>query len=234
MPIAEGTADVMLTLPADLRGLRVHMVGVGGSGMSGLAALLLRRGAHVSGTDAMPSAATDRLQGAGALLLPAGRADSVPADTTLVVRSAAIRLEHAEIQAAHARSIPTVKYAELLGALMARCNGVALAGTHGKSTTSAWLAYALRRAGRDPSFVVGAAVPQLGGGSAAGDGEHFVVEACEFDRSFLNLRPARAAVLNIDEDHLDCYANIDAIEAAFADFARLLPADGPAGRQRRR
>jgi UDP-N-acetylmuramate--alanine ligase len=104
--------------------------------------------------------------------------------------------------------------------------GIAVSGTHGKSTTTAWLAFVLRRAGLDPSFVVGAECPQLGGGSGVGDGPHFVAEACEFDRSFLHLRPRFATVLNIEEDLLDYYRDLDDIRAAFGDFCGHLPADG--------
>jgi UDP-N-acetylmuramate--alanine ligase len=124
------------------------------------------------------------------------------------------------------RGIRIIKYAQMLGALMSRCEGIAISGTHGKSTSTAWLAFVLQRAGLDPSFVVGASVAQLGGGSGAGNGRHFVAEACEYDRSFLNLRPRRAAILNIEEDHLDCYANLAAIVQAFSQFAARLPADG--------
>jgi UDP-N-acetylmuramate--alanine ligase len=119
-----------------------------------------------------------------------------------------------------------VKYSKMLGRLMAERVGVAVAGTHGKSTTTAMIAYALKKAGADPSFVVGATVPQLGGPSGVGAGRHFVAEACEFDRSFLNLCPKLALILNVEEDHLDCYENIDAIVEAFRAFAALVPPDG--------
>src|SRR5690606_16975043 len=114
----------------------------------------------------------------------------------------------------------------LLGLLMGEHVGIAVAGTHGKSTTTAMTAFVLREAGLDPSFVIGAEVAQLGGGSGVGDGEHFVVEACEFDRSFHNLRPAIATILNLEEDHLDCYKDLDDIIESFQTFARLAPRDG--------
>lgn len=202
------------------------MVGIGGSGMSGLAALLLRHGARVSGSDCNPSAALRRLAAAGASVTTEQTADAIPADTVLLVASAAIPADHPELVAARQRAIPVIKYAELLGALMERSCGIAVSGTHGKSTTAAWLSYTLRAAGLDPTFVIGAEVPQLAGGSGVGAGPHFVAEACEYDRSFLNLRPRLAAILNIEEDHLDCYENIDAIAEAFARFAALLPPDG--------
>lgn len=206
--------------------LRIHLVGVGGCGMSGLAAVLLRQGATVSGSDMQPSTALARLAAAGAHVTTQQDADSLPADADVVVVSAAIPEAHPERMAAAARGIPVIKYAELLGTLMDRYHGVAISGTHGKSTTTAWLAYTLRRAGLDPSFVVGAHVPQLNGGSGVGDGAHFVAEACEFDRSFLHLRPKLAVILNIEEDHLDCYADLAAIEATFAEFVGNVPTDG--------
>jgi UDP-N-acetylmuramate--alanine ligase len=213
-------------LLVNLEQLRIHMVGIGGCGMSGLAALLLRRGMRVSGSDMHPSAAVARLVERGACVTTQQRAAAVPPETELLVASAAVPAEHPELLEARRRGIPILKYAQLLGAVMARCDGIAVSGTHGKSTTTAWLTFVLRHAGLDPSFVVGATVEQLGGGSGVGDGPHFVAEACEFDRSFLNLRPRRAAVLNIEEDHLDCYANLAAIRDAFAAFARSVPADG--------
>jgi UDP-N-acetylmuramate--alanine ligase len=119
-----------------------------------------------------------------------------------------------------------VKYAQLLGLLMSESEGIAIAGTHGKSTTSALVSYVLREAGLDPSFVIGAGVDQLGGGSGVGSGSQFVVEACEYDRSFQNLRPRIATILNLEEDHLDYYRDLDEIEGAFRDFARLIPHEG--------
>jgi UDP-N-acetylmuramate--alanine ligase len=202
------------------------MVGVGGCGMSALAALLLRHGAHVSGSDMRPSAEIARLVEYGAHITTQQRPEAVPPDTDLVVASAAIPSHHPELLEANRRSIPILKYAQLLGTLMARYVGIAISGTHGKSTTTAWLTYVLRRAGLDPNFVVGATVEQLGGGSGVGDGPHFIAEACEYDRSFLNLHPRYAAILNIEEDHLDCYEDLAAIRAAFAAFARCVPADG--------
>jgi len=206
--------------------LRIHLVGIGGCGMSALAGLLLRRGARLSGSDQCLSRTITQLAEAGALITAHGLPASVPRDTDLVVASAAIPSDQAELVEARRRGIPVVKYAELLGAVLARHDGIAISGTHGKSTTAAWLAFVLRRAGLDPSFVVGAVVEQLGGGSGVGSGPHFVAEACEYDRSFLNLHPRRAAILNIEEDHLDCYRNIDEIQAAFATFAGGIPPDG--------
>jgi len=213
-------------LRRDLRDLHVHMVGIGGAGMSGLAAFLLRRGARVSGSDMQTSLDVLRLAEAGARIAVAESAAAVPPDAEYLVHSAAVPDDHPEVDEARRRGIPVLKYAQMLGALMSYCDGIAISGTHGKSTTTAWLTFVLRQAGLDPSFVVGASVAQLGGGSGAGGGPHFVAEACEYDRSFLNLRPRRAAILNVEEDHLDYYANLAAIEQAFGEFAARIPADG--------
>jgi len=214
------------TLPGRLHDLRIHMVGIGGSGMSGLARLLAAKGAQVSGTDQRPSELLGRLGACGVRVSVRQEAASVPCDVELIVASAAIAGDHPEIAEARRRGIPVIKYSQMLGCVMAGMDGIAVAGTHGKSTTTSWLAYTLRAAGRDPSFVVGAEVEQLGGGSGVGGGAQFVVEACEYDRSFLNLPPRRAVILNIEADHLDCYADLDDIAAAFSEFARRLPPDG--------
>ncbi len=213
-------------IPTDLEQRRLHLVGIGGCGMSGLAALLLRCGTHISGSDMQESAVLARLTKQGARINARHGTESIPADAELVVASAAIAPGHPELLEAQRRGVPVVKYAELLGAVMARYDGIAISGTHGKSTTTAWLTFVLKRAGLDPSFVVGATVEQLGGGSGVGDGRHFVAEACEYDRSFLNLRPRRAVVLNIEEDHLDCYPDLPAIQEAFAAFIAGVPPDG--------
>jgi len=194
--------------------------------MSALATLLLKRGAQLSGSDMRASLDLARLAERGARVTTNQRAEAIPDEIDLVVASAAIPATHPELRAARRRGLRVMKYAELLGELMSRYDGVAISGTHGKSTTTAWLAFTMKRAGLDPSFVVGATVPQLGGGSGVGDGPHFVAEACEFDRSFLNLRPRRTAILNIEEDHLDCYEDLDAIRDAFAEFAGRNPAGG--------
>lgn len=213
-------------LPPELEHLRIHLVGIGGCGMSALAALLLRRGTRISGSDRADSQVLSQLVESGAAITTVQRAESVPGNADLVVTSAAIPPNHPELMEARRRGLPVFKYAELLGAVMARYEGVAISGTHGKSTTTAWLTYVLRRAGLDPNFVVGATVGQLGGSSGVGVGRQFIAEACEFDRSFLNLRPRHAAILNIEEDHLDCYADLQAIRTAFGEFARLVPEDG--------
>ena len=197
---------------------KVHMIGIGGSGMRALAQMLMDRGGGVSGSEAAPSAAVERLTRAGARIGIGQRAENIPADCDIVVYSAAIHEQNPELVAARQRGLEVVKYSQMLGRLMSQGVGIAVSGTHGKSTTTAMVAYVLSAAGMDPSFIVGATVEQLSGPSGVGQGKHFVAEACEFDRSFLNLHPHYAAVLNIEEDHLDCYQDLDAIVEAFRAF----------------
>jgi len=202
------------------------MIGVGGCGMSGLAEVLLRRGARVSGTDQEGNSATARLARAGVTLDIASEPGPLPDGLDWVVSSAAVPPSHPQVVAARAAGCRVIKYAQLLGDLMREGVGVAVAGTHGKSTTTAWVAYTLRRAELDPTFVVGATVPQLGGGAAVGGGCHFVAEACEYDRSFLSLNFRYGVILNIEEDHLDYYGSAEEIEAAFLEFGRRTGRDG--------
>ncbi len=212
--------------PSPYLGKRIHLIGIGGSGMRALAGMLLARRAVVSGSDAAEGGPVQRLRQRGADVRVGQCAENLPDACDLVVHSAAIHEQNPELLAARQRGLEVIKYSQMLGRLMAERVGIAVAGTHGKSTTTAMVAYVLSAAGADPSYVVGATVPQLGGPSGAGGGRHFVAEACEFDRSFLNLCPRLATVLNIDEDHLDCYADLDAIIEAFKAFVSLVPAEG--------
>lgn len=205
---------------------RIHMIGIGGAGMSGLAAMLMRHGARVSGSDTRMSITLARLASEGAKITTQQRAESLPVDVELVVATAAVGESHPEVAEALRRGIPLLRYAEMLGCMMSHHHGIAISGTHGKSTTTAWTAFVLREAGLDPSFVVGAGVEQLGGGSGVGAGPHFVAEACEFAKSFLHLRPRMIAILNVEADHLDYYRDLEEIRAAFREFAAMTPADG--------
>lgn len=205
---------------------RIHLIGVGGCGMSSLGGVLLRCGAIVSGSDLREFGGQERLEELGATIRIGQAPVNIAKHCDLVVYSAAIRDDNPELLEARRRVIPCIKYSEMLGQVMRLRNGHAIAGTHGKSTTTALLAYILQATGRDPTFVVGAGVRQLGGGSGVGDGDDMIVEACEFDRSFLNLAPKYAAILNIEEDHLDCYDSLSGIIEAFRSFASLVPADG--------
>ncbi len=242
-PIITQSKTVMLTVQDLLHtlapkpetpfsGQHIHFIGIGGSGMSGLAQMLLNFGAHVSGTDRQPSSSTRKLAQLGATILYEQVGASLPPDTHIVVYSAAIKSDHPERLEAASRSqhrkIEILKYAQMLGRVMKLKHGIAIAGTHGKSTTTAMTAHVLLSAGKDPSFVVGATVPQLGGSAHAGKGEQFVVEACEFDRSFHNLHPHIGVVLNIEEDHLDYYKDITEINESFHKFLSQIDPAGVA------
>ncbi len=205
---------------------RIHMIGIGGCGMSALGGVLLRCGAIVSGSDGVQFKGAARLEEMGAVIRYGQAPVNIQPGCDLVVYSAAIGQDNPELMEARRRGVECLRYAEMLGQVMRLRNGVAIAGTHGKSTTTAMLAYILRRAKVDPTFVVGAHVQQLDGSSAVGDGPDFVVEACEYDRSFLRLEPRCAAVLNIEEDHLDFYDGIDAIVEAFQSFIAMIPQEG--------
>jgi len=207
-------------------GQKVHLIGVGGCGMRALAQMLIGNGAVVSGSDMADGRVIERLRHAGGKIFVGQRAENIPLDCERVVYSAAINEQNPELQAARNRGLEVVKYAEMLGRLMARKIGIAVSGTHGKSTTSGMVSYVLTAAMAEPDFIVGATVEQLGGPSGIGNGKHFVAEACEFDRSFLHLCPTLAAILNIEEDHLDCYKDLEDIIEAFRAFASRVPADG--------
>jgi len=207
-------------------GRRIHFVGIGGSGMSGLAHMLIDFGAKVSGTDRTASPATHRLSEIGATIRYEQTAEAIPAHTEIVVCSAAIKPEHPEYAEAKRRNLEIVKYAQMLGRVMRLKHGIAISGTHGKSTTTAMVSHVLLSAGKDPSFVVGATSAQLGGSARSGAGDYFVVEACEFDRSFHNLHPRVGVILNIEEDHLDYYKNLDEIVESFAKFANQVDPSG--------
>jgi UDP-N-acetylmuramate--alanine ligase len=205
------------------RGKRVHFIGVGGTGMTGLAHMLIDAGAAVSGSEPSPNAQTADLARLGAKISAQQTGETLDAGIDLVVRSAAVKDDNREFAAARGLNIRTVKYAQLLGMIMGERVGVAVSGTHGKSTTTAMIGFALLECGLDPSFVVGGTVPQLGGSSRCGQGELFVAEACEYDRSFHHLRPRIAVITNIEADHLDFYKNIEEIVASFRAFADLVP-----------
>ncbi len=203
-----------------------HFIGAGGVGMSGLAQFLIEKHAIVSGSDQSATAVTARLARMGADIRLGHSAANVEPGTEVVVVSAAVKENNPELQQARRQGCRIYKYAQLLGELMNHFESVAVSGTHGKSTTSGWLAHCLRQVGIDANFVVGAEVCQLGASSGSGDSGFFVAEACEYDRSFLNLHPHVACILNIEADHLDCYRDEADIVDAFYLFARDSKPDG--------
>jgi UDP-N-acetylmuramate--alanine ligase len=216
-----------LTRPASrFAGKRVHFIGIGGSGMSGLARMLHDSGAIVTGSEPKPSDVTFALGVSGVKISRDQLGQFLDKDVDLVVRTAAVPDSNPEYIAARKFGLRTVKYAQLLGEVMAERHGIAVAGTHGKSTTTAMTAYTLLQCGVDASFVVGGTVPQLGGGSRSGASPAFVAEACEFDRSFHNLHPTVAVLTNLEADHLDCYKDLDDIIDSFRTFVARVPDNG--------
>ena len=206
--------------------LHVYLVGIGGIGLSAIARVLLAQGHRVSGSDRRASAITDALSSEGMAVYIGHDASHLPADADLVIVSSAVPADNPEVVAARQRGIPVVKRAEVLGAMMAGKVGIAVAGTHGKTTITALIAFALMRAGCDPTFIVGGVLRDLNTNARAGKGPYFVVEADEYDRTFLGLRPRIAVVTNIEVDHPDCYPDLESMVEAFRSFLALVPADG--------
>jgi UDP-N-acetylmuramate--alanine ligase len=228
-PRPDTATDAISTTSLDLLGRprRVHIVAIGGSGMSAIAGILAAMGHEVSGSDAADSAVLDRLRGQGidarvghdaALVDPA----STPG-VELVARSTAIGDTNPEVVAARAASIPVLSRAEILAAIAATRRTIAVAGTHGKTTTSSMLAMILREAGLDPSFIIGGDVNQLGTGAAWGSGDLFVIEADESDGTFVTLPRTGAIVTNLEPDHLEHWGGFDALERSFVDFVEQTP-----------
>lgn len=203
----------------------VHFIGIGGSGISAIARLLLEMGYTVSGSDRALSPFAGKLQADGATVFLGHDARNV-SGADWVVRSSAIGDDNPEALEARARGIPVYKRAEFLGQLMEDKIGIAVAGAHGKTTTTAMIVWTLFALGRDPSFIVGSTVANLKTNAHAGRGKAFVIEADEYDRMFLGLKPFYAVVTNIEHDHPDCYPTFEDMYAAFAQFVDLLPADG--------
>ncbi len=210
--------------PIQLHGVRTHFVGIGGCGMSGLARIVRSLGADCSGSDRARTPVTDALQRDGFAVVLEQTAGSLPADAERVVASAAIGPDHPELAEARRRGLDVLTYAQMIGRLMVGRTGVAIAGTHGKSTTTAMLAHALIAADRDPTFIVGATCRQIGGGSRVGRPDMLIAEACEYGRSFHNFNPTLAAILNVEEDHLDVYGTLDAVVESFGQFAHRVAA----------
>lgn len=205
---------------------RVHLIGIGGTGMSGLARILKKRGYVVSGSDGRASHATAVMEGLGIPISTPHCENALDFERGLVIASAAIPGTNPEVLRARAVGVPVVKYAVGLAAAAATRRVLAVAGCHGKTTTSAMTAFLLRQAGVDCGYVIGGNVQQLEGNAADGHAPEFVVEACEYDRSFLNFTPALAAITNLDADHLDYYKSYGAVVEAFAQFAQRIRRGG--------
>jgi len=206
----------------------IHFVGIGGAGMSGIAEVLLNQGFRISGSDLGESAATRRLQALGATVC-IGHDEQHIEGADAIVTSTAVTADNPEVVAARARLVPVVPRAVMLAELMRMKKGVAIAGTHGKTTTTSLVASVLAEAGLDPTFVIGGRLNSAGANAALGTGEYIVVEADESDASFLNLLPVISVITNIDADHMDTYGHdFGRLKGAFVDFLHKMPFYGAA------
>ena len=201
---------------------RIHLIGIGGSGMSGIAEVLLSSGYAVSGSDTKPSPVTVHLEGLGAKVFEGHNAANVRGAHVVVV-SSAVKQDNSEVVEAHRLKIPVIPRAEMLAELMRLKYGIAVAGAHGKTTTTSMTASVLAAAGLDPTFVVGGRVNHAGANARVGQGEYIVVEADESDRSFLLLAPVIAVVTTIDREHLDHYSSLEEIQHTFLQFVNRVP-----------
>ncbi|MEO8217212.1 MAG: UDP-N-acetylmuramate--L-alanine ligase [Acidobacteriota bacterium] len=200
----------------------IHFVGIGGIGMSGIAEILSSYDLSISGCDLKSSAVTERLSGLG-IPVAIGHSPAHVRDMDLIVISSAVKPSSEEVAGARSQRIPVIRRAEMLGELTRLKRSVAIAGTHGKTSTSAMAAMVLSEAGLDPTLIVGGVLRNIDSNARLGLGEYLVVEADEYDRSFLRLSPTWAVVTNIEADHLDCYRDLDDIRATFAQFAGSVP-----------
>jgi UDP-N-acetylmuramate--alanine ligase len=201
---------------------QVHFVGIGGIGMSGIAEVLLNLGYRVSGSDLKSSGVTQRLAGLGAAVSEGHRAENI-AGAEVVVTSSAIATENPEVLEAHKLHIPVIQRAEMLAELMRLKYGIAIAGMHGKTTTTSMVAAVLAGGGLDPTVVVGGRVDAMGSNARLGKSQYLVAEADESDRSFLKLSPILSVVTNIDREHMDCYRNMRDVKKTFLEFMDRVP-----------
>ena len=201
---------------------RVHFIGIGGIGMSGIAELLANLGYVVSGTDEKRSAVTERLATLG-IRVGYGHDAAHVGDADVVVVSSAVKTTNPEVREAARRQVPVIPRAEMLAELMRLKTAIAVAGAHGKTTTTSMIALVLERAGLDPTAVIGGRLSAFGSNARLGGGELMVAEADESDRSFLKLFPTIAVITNIDHEHLENYGGFDDLRQAFVDFANKVP-----------
>jgi UDP-N-acetylmuramate--alanine ligase len=201
---------------------QIHFVGIGGIGMSGIAEVLLNLGYKVSGSDLKSSGVTRRLEGLGAVVFEGHRAENI-AGAEVVVTSSAIAAENPEVVEAHKRHVPVIQRAEMLAELMRLKYGIAVAGMHGKTTTTSMVAAVLAGGGLDPTVVVGGRVDAMGSNARLGNSQYLVAEADESDRSFLKLSPILSVVTNIDREHMDCYRNMRDVKKTFLEFMDRVP-----------
>ncbi|MDO9578866.1 MAG: UDP-N-acetylmuramate--L-alanine ligase [Candidatus Cloacimonadales bacterium] len=201
---------------------KIHFVGIGGIGMSGIAELLMNQGFQISGSDLNSSPITEHLKIKGARIAQ-GHDPKMIKDADVVVKSSAVKDDNPEIAAALAHKIPVIRRAEMLSEIMRMSYGIGIAGTHGKTSTTSMVGSVLSAAKLEPTVIVGGIVKNYGSNNLLGSGKYIVVEADEFDRSFLTLSPIIAGITNIEADHLDCYQDLEAVKKAFIEFANKVP-----------
>ena len=204
----------------------VHLIGIGGAGLSAIATVLLQQGYRVSGSDAHASALTERLAKLGAKIFIGQKAENLANDIDVVIISSAIAADNPELLEARRRGLPVKKRADWLGQMMQDKIGIAVAGTHGKTTTTAMIAFVLQQLGQQPTYIIGGFVPQMDTNAAAGQGAAFVIEADEYDHMFLGLKPQLALVTVVEWDHPDIFPTFLALQQAFRQFVRLVPPEG--------
>jgi len=205
---------------------KVHFIGIGGIGISAIARMFKGEGKEVSGSDRGESKVTEELAQAGIKIFLEQVATNVPDDVELVVYTLAIPADNPEFARSKELGVPMLSYPEALGLVSATKYTIAVSGTHGKTTTTAMLARIFREANLDPTVVVGSIIPELYSNFVAGKSKYFIAEACEYQRSFLNLNPQAVIITNIDNDHLDYYKDLADIQSAFAELAEKIPTDG--------
>ena len=215
--------NLQQAIPEMRRIKRIHFIGIGGAGMSGIAEVLLNLGYAVSGSDLRQSHVTERLKSLGAEIFLGHRSNNI-LDVDVVVCSTAIPKNNPEIEAARERRVPIVRRAEMLAELMRFRHGIAVAGTHGKTTTTSLLASIYAEGGYDPTFVIGGLLNSAGSNAKLGKSRYFIAEADESDASFLHLQPMVSVVTNIEADHMDTYGgDFKNLESNFIDFLHNLP-----------
>jgi len=203
---------------------KIHFVGIGGIGMSGIAEILLDQAFSITGSDRQLSDVTEHLRDLGAVIYEGHSASNVEPDVDVLVYSSAVPPDNPELVEARCRKIPVIRRAEMLAEVMRLKYGIGIAGTHGKTTTTSMVSLVLMEGGLDPTAIVGGKLSGLGGTNARlGHGEFIVVEADEYDRSFLSITPTIAVLTTLDADHLDCYRDIEDIKSAFITFANKVP-----------
>lgn len=201
---------------------KIHFIGIGGIGMSGIAEFLHNQGLEISGSDMKKTDVTAHLEDIG-IRITEGHQPETITDADVVVKSSAVKDDNPEIIAAKAMKIPVIRRAEMLAEITRMSFSIGISGTHGKTTTTSMAGMVLEAAGLDPTIIVGGKVKNFGSNNVMGSGKHIVVEADEYDHSFLSLTPCIAGITNVDEDHLDCYRNLDDIKGAFIEYANKVP-----------